>query len=922
MRPLNLTMTAFGPYAEETQLDLGSLGTGGLYLITGDTGAGKTTIFDAITYALYGEASGSNRDENMFRSKYADEKTRTEVVLVFEYAGRQYRIRRCPAWERPKLRGAGTTKEDAVAELYYPDGRIVTKKQPVNEAVTEIIGIDRNQFSQIAMIAQGDFQKLLFAGTKERKEILQKLFRTQLYSDVQEALKRAALDLDKENGKLDDSIRQFIAGIACDEDDVLAVEAEKARENRLPMAETDELIRKLIGQDRELAGTLLREENALTERIGDITKVIAKAEEQLKTEEALKRSEEQLVKEQETLKTLKADKEAQDLRKPESEALTRRMAETEKELPEYEELEEKRRLSVKLTDNIGKTAELIPAKEAEADRQTAELKRLREELQDLGSAEERKNAAEKARKQLSTALNTAGSLRKETGEISALQGKLKRIQDGYVQKLRNAKALRDEYDRKYTAYLNEQAGVLAATLEEGKPCPVCGSEHHPAPAEISPEAPSKEELDELKAQAEKADRDAADASTQAGTEKTRIEERMTSVVKRAADLTDAETYEAVRAVLPEKEKELREKDAELRIELEKCGKDIRRRKELGELIPVCEKTLDRVRDEKTAAENELTRLKTEQENNTARIRQLEEKLSCASKAEAEKIIRAMQEKKTAIDRDVKEADDRYNDCLRRISGLEKVIEDAAKRLEDRTDTDIPAEKARQAELSVQREALEEQRSQALIRLSNNEDILKNVSGKTAEKTDVETRLKWVKALSDTANASLTGKERIMLETYIQMTYFDRIIARANKRFMIMSEGQYELIRRSTAADNRSLSGLELDVIDHYNGTTRSVKSLSGGESFKASLSLALGLSDEIQSSAGGIRLDTMFVDEGFGSLDEESLRQAMDALSGLSEGNRLVGIISHVQELKARIDRQIIVTKDRSGGSHAVISLG
>ena len=177
----------------------------------------------------------------------------------------------------------------------------------------------------------------------------------------------------------------------------------------------------------------------------------------------------------------------------------------------------------------------------------------------------------------------------------------------------------------------------------------------------------------------------------------------------------------------------------------------------------------------------------------------------------------------------------------------------------------------------------------------------------------------MRALSDTVNGTLSRQEKIALETYVQMACFDRIIQRANVRFMVMSGGQYELKRRTVAENNRSQSGLELDVIDHYNGSERSVKSLSGGESFKASLSLALGLSDEIQSTAGGIRLDTMFVDEGFGSLDEESLQQAIQALTGLTEGNRLVGIISHVSELKERIDKQIIVTKERTGGSHVEI---
>lgn len=211
------------------------------------------------------------------------------------------------------------------------------------------------------------------------------------------------------------------------------------------------------------------------------------------------------------------------------------------------------------------------------------------------------------------------------------------------------------------------------------------------------------------------------------------------------------------------------------------------------------------------------------------------------------------------------------------------------------------------------------RQMLLHRIQTNQHAVQKIAEQKADLKEAEQRFIWTKALTDTANANLKGKDRVTLETYIQMTYFERILARANVRLLVMSGGQYEL-RRKAEADNRTCqSGLELDVIDHYNGTSRSVKTLSGGETFKASLCLALGLSDEIQSQAGGIRLDTMFVDEGFGSLDEESLEQAMQALQGLAESNRLVGIISHVGELKERIDRQIVVKKERSGGSRAEI---
>ena len=240
-------------------------------------------------------------------------------------------------------------------------------------------------------------------------------------------------------------------------------------------------------------------------------------------------------------------------------------------------------------------------------------------------------------------------------------------------------------------------------------------------------------------------------------------------------------------------------------------------------------------------------------------------------------------------------------------------------LKDREEIDEDKAAKRKKELTDQKNDADVHIKEINARASANRSIYKALKKQVESIADTEQKLRWVKALADTAGGNLQGREKVMLETYVQTAYFDRIISRANVRFMVMSGGQYELKRSSTADNNRSQSGLSLDVVDHYNGTERSVKTLSGGESFKASLSLALGLSDEIQASAGGIRLDTMFIDEGFGSLDEESLQQAMRALSGLAESDRLVGIISHVPELKEKIDRQIRVIKDRSGGSRVEI---
>ena len=309
------------------------------------------------------------------------------------------------------------------------------------------------------------------------------------------------------------------------------------------------------------------------------------------------------------------------------------------------------------------------------------------------------------------------------------------------------------------------------------------------------------------------------------------------------------------------------------------------------------------------------------ENNSLnkRIIDLKSKLAFASKLEATKEIQRNQEIILKIKRDIDQAAKRLNECSENLASANATKDELSKQMENKQEIDLEAEKQKMVGLTANKIQFNKNKENIHSRIVNNKSNHDNIKLKSSELIDIEKKYTWVKALSDTANGTITGKDKIMLETYIQMHYFDRIISRANARLMIMTDGQYDLIRREESLSKVGQTGLDLDVIDHYNGTTRSVKSLSGGESFKASLALALGLSDEIQSSAGGIQLDTMFIDEGFGSLDEDSLAQAMNALASLASNNKLIGIISHVGELKQKIDKQIVVKKDKTGGSRAEI---
>lgn len=919
MRPLKLVMSAFGPYASRTELNLDQLGTSGLYLITGDTGAGKTTIFDAITFALYGEACGENREAAMFRSKYADATTPTEVELTFAYAGKQYRVKRHPEYDRPKSRGEGFTTEKANAELTYPDGRIVTKQKDVNQAIIAIMGIDRNQFTQIAMIAQGDFLKLLLAPTEDRKAIFQKIFRTQLYQALQDKLRAESGKLKSEYDLASVGMKQYIGGIACDENDVLSIEVEKAKSGLLPLEDVVALVEKLLAQDKTLSGTYTAAEQKLTKEIEAISEAITKADTQKKTEDSLKQASADLQISLPKLEEAKAALAVEKGRQADLEAIGKSVAAIEAEFPDYAELDEKR-------NALKNASKAIDDKQRDAEKktdllqeQTKKIETLKAEQAGLASIGEERAKLESAQKDAERRKTALEGLQQDLSTVAELAASLDAAQTAYRKKLELAKQKKADYEAQNQAYLDEQAGILAQTLTDGFPCPVCGSLTHPCPAHKSEHAPTKAELDKFKKAAEKAGAASEEASAEAGKINGSFQEKKAAAQKSAAAILPGVAFDSLPAELTAAAGESEKRLTEVSALIAAADRKAERRKELDELIPKRQEAMDALAKEITEIGTDLTAKKGKKGSLQERIAALTQKLKFENQQAAKEKISELEGRQTALKKALVEAQAAFDQCNETVTGLSAKIEEMKKLLQDRKAIDIDAQKAKNLELTAQRTDLAEKKQRVLTRASINRNALQNIVEKSADVAAIEARWTCVKALANTANGNLSGKEKIMLETYIQMTYFDRVISRANTRFMIMSGGQYELKRRRESENNRSQSGLELDVIDHYNGTERSVKTLSGGESFKASLSLALGLSDEIQSSAGGIRLDTMFVDEGFGSLDEESLRQAMKALSDLAEGNRLVGIISHVAELKEKIDKQIIVTKNITGGSIAKI---
>lgn len=908
MRPNKLIMSAFGPYAGKVELNLNELGQNGLYLITGDTGAGKTTIFDAITYALFGKASGENRETSMFRSKYADAETPTEVELYFTCKGKEYYIKRNPEYDRPKTKGDGLTTEKANAELKMPDGRIVTKVKEVDSAVVEILGVDRSQFTQIAMIAQGDFLKLLLAPTEDRKKIFQKLFKTQNYYVLQEKLKSESGKLSREYDAIKKSIEQYINGIMCDEDDVLSIQVKKAKSNELSVSEIVLLAEELIKNDEIAEGELDAKIKHFDKELEEITKLLTKAQTLKSAKTSLETAQTELAdaknKKTELFQKLKNAEE----HKSDIADAVNKIAAIDAEFAGYDELDNNKKQLSDLYASIKEDESSYKVKYAELEELDKKITELETEAKTLETAGVEKANVQGQIKDVTGKKTAFEGLEKEIKELRVLEKQLADAQNMYMEKSHAARNKKTIYDALNKAYLDEQAGILADGLEQGHPCPVCGAVDHPQLAKKSVDAPSKHELETAKNNAEEAQKEESRASQRAGELNGIVTEKKAATDKLSKELAGDGDFGVELQKITAQLSELQEK-------LEKLEKDEERKSEIEKLLPAIREKLEAVKEYIVKLEENMAKNKAVSEALNKRTEELGKKLMFENKSGAMAEKTKLEILKNTMEAAIEKEKVNFENNEKNIAAIKSRVEENQKILASSEDIDVFELQCKQTDLKSEKEGVLTQQKAVHSRRVANVISLENIRQKSAEINVVEENWKWVKSLSNTANGNISGKEKIMLETYIQMTYFDRIINRANSRLLVMSDGQYELVRRKEAENNRSQSGLELDVKDHYNGTQRSVKTLSGGESFKASLSLALGLSDEIQSSAGGIRLDTMFVDEGFGSLDEESLSHAIKALSSLADGNRLVGIISHVNELKERIEKQIVVKKEKTGGS-------
>ena len=1033
MRPIKLTISAFGPYASKQVIDFEELKGRNIFVISGKTGAGKTTIFDAISYALYGEASGESRETDSLRSHFADDNTETYVELEFELRGEKYTVNRVPKQKKKKARGEGYTEKSADATLTLPDGKVITKVKNVTDKIIEILGITREQFKQIVMLAQGEFKKLLLADSVEREGIFRKIFNTYDFEKIQAELKDKAANLSKNRTKSKHEMEINLKNIKGEHDIVIDeyVDFPLVIEKLKDLLERDNNIYKTLNEEGKEVDNNLQvknQEKAIIETNNNLIKekeIIAKALDELLSKEdeyknksktiidgknakEVKYIEDKLI---ETTKKLTKREEDYNLSLKNIDSLKLKQEEANKLLQIEESKEcDREKLSVEI-NNLNKLEEKIieldslnnkvmhlkqSAENSKLQiinnkKETEELKKSKEEkelqLKDIATLETKKVELESDIKAKNKTLD----------EVRELFKVIRSFQNTYIEHNNKAKEykefeveykkVKENYEKMDDLYKKEQAGILASKLQENEPCPVCGSTNHPNKATIKEnlKIPTKEELKVAKENLDKLEKENLEKINNLTTlnsnkttyleqvnnhlsmlsatlnidktfnsETAKVVKNLGTELKSVIDKLKDELLKVIDKIsLKEKiEKELNlitttinEREHSL-IKLEECEKNYTTeltqnitkideyKKEIPENITDL-KTLNNLIEVKTKELNiskeKLAKLRLENENLAKKL-EGENSTSKEINKSIEELKLEIANNKANFNEAIKEQGfdniQTYEDAKLQISmveSLEKEVEnynselkltkakqeDIINKTKDIVFMDITTIDEEIRSIQNNKKELESKLRELHAIIVGNKTILKNVENLNIEFKEIEEEYKVLGELADLAN----GKKApyISFERYILASYFEDIIEAANIRLEKMTGDRFSLIRKTSKSKGAGQKGLELEIYDNYTDSSRDVSSLSGGESFKASLSLALGLSDIVQSNAGGVSLDTMFVDEGFGTLDPQSLDNAIDSLLELQRGGRLVGIISHVEELKERIDAKLEVTSTSKG---------
>ena len=931
MRPIKLILSAFGPYASKIELDLAKLGENGVYLITGDTGAGKTTIFDAITFALFGKPSGDIRDVKTLRSEYAKEEIETYVELDFLYHGEEYHIYRRPEYSYTHVQKNGEIKQrskSADAYLILPNGERIVKPTEVTKQVEQLLGMKRDQFRQIAMIAQGSFLEILNADTKERGKLFEKVFMTSKYSILMDRLNQMAKEGSTKLNEAKLRLQQIISDIR------VPITLQEEYEQMIETFAMDDiqtvydLLDKIIASANEETKILQKQKDIIQKQLQKYRKEETEKSKQLQDLLSLEKLlKEKPAKEEKVnlfTEKLKVDGEKYKLQ---IDDLKKEQVQIEHELPEYVRL-------TKLTTKLSEIKKQLSFVTKDLEEKISLKKQLDEDIilkqkesQTLSDSELDLNKLlikeEELQKKISAFYHA--SMMKKEYQIAVEDLKKKTIS---LQKNTDAKAeIQKQYDDAQLSYFANQAGLLASRLSKGQPCPVCGSLEHPHPASHSDKLVTQEEINQYKKKVEQAEKEyqmaskaCADANLKMSSLKNELELVLKSVTEQVIPIEDVQMF------IDEHTVQLKSEQAEISTHIKQLQLQSKRYQELLKLIPQLQQKFTVVSDE--VSQNEIThaKLSVEHEQIQKQVAEITGKLKYSSEAEAKNHVSIITQQILEYQQQIDQLTNATKQAMDELVYVNAQI-DMLKEKVSISIEEIPLQQNQLKSLQIEIENLQVQQ-EANLKNIHNAQLYETDAQDMKQKIKFEhetyqTKLSRYSSLKELADVAMgngrSSKEKITLQEYVQIAYLDRMIHKANERYLSMSNQQYQLVRSAGVKDKRSHEALDLDVIDYTNGSVRPVSSLSGGESFIASLALALGMSDEIQSQAGGIQIDTMFIDEGFGTLDQDSLNTAIQTLMNLSGANRLVGIISHVKELKERIHKGIIVTKDLHG-SHGSIA--
>lgn len=950
MKPVKLVMSAFGSYGGLCEIDFTYVNRG-IFLITGDTGAGKTTVFDAITYALFDETSGGKREGDMMRSQFAGEEVPTYVELTFSYGGQQYTVRRGPSYQRLSKRknkdGEYTyTTEAAAVELTLPDGTVFPgKSRETNEKIKEILGVDVNQFTQISMIAQGDFLKLLHAPSRERKEIFARIFDTKVYWQIQNRLKEQSKELYNSLGDNLMLMNHELKGVVCPE----IIGFKEAWQEAVGRVETGK--EEIFGLLRQMEAFLEEQEETLKEQEARVT------EEQDRVKVALSRAKEingqfqQLAETKASIETIEQKRRelvgkleewngyqeqllsAGRIRLPQ---LEQELAQAQNLAPKYDTYEQRKARTGQLEKaKIQAARDLARQKrqEAELKKQVEDLKASQKELQPQLEQLPLLLAQEKDVRQREVELL---ELRDRGEAIGQKRREIQTLRHQVAEALTRFEEQSREYERQNRRFIEAQAGLMASGLAEGSPCPVCGSLRHPRKAELSGEAVTQsqvEEVREIRDQAQAAlDRERERFQKQNSRLEGELQVFLSNGQRLFGENFLRETSEVNGELGASQQSEL------LQQAVVECRQQLTELSARREMLEQRQRQYETQSRQLEQVEQRYAEILQQKETLSARsyeealayekalqsLKELEETLTYPSREALREVIDKLQKEKSQFE----EKQGRVQETIRTLrqqmdkgdGALEeqkKNLAELEKSLAGKEPVDTVLLRQQEQKGREELSALQEQKLSLLSVKTGNSRAAAKLADLYRERESLKKTYEIVETLSRTANGNLLKQAHLDLQTYVQRRYFQRIIGEANRRLVKMSGGRFLLQCRDLAQlAKQGEAGLDLDVYDLVTDKARDVKTLSGGESFLAALSMALGMADVIRKSAGRVHLDTMFIDEGFGSLDEESRENAIRILQELAGETRLVGIISHVTEMKEQMDVKLVITKNDKG-SHA-----